>query len=133
MSPGGMDLKSDFNPIMILPRPGKRHRVRTLSIRVRLCRRSAELIIPENATRHKFSGAIVPGTNKISGFVGVSRRRPMKRTDLLLKVRRMLFEEVYGIWRERRLMQDEAAGCLECADGLFAVSSIAAKNRGLMD
>jgi len=36
----------------------------------------------------------------------------MKRTELMQEVRKMLFEEVYGVWQERRLTQEEAARML---------------------
>jgi len=36
----------------------------------------------------------------------------MRRTELLQEVRKMLFEEIYGVWQERRLTQEEAARML---------------------
>lgn len=43
----------------------------------------------------------------------------MKRTELLREVRKMLFEEVYGVWQERRLTQDEAARMLGVCQRTF--------------
>lgn len=43
----------------------------------------------------------------------------MRRTELLQEVRKMVFEEVYGVWRERRLTQDEAARLLGVCQRTF--------------
>ena len=36
----------------------------------------------------------------------------MKRTELLQEVRKIRFEEAFGGWQERRLLQEEAARLL---------------------
>ncbi|MCK4468846.1 MAG: helix-turn-helix domain-containing protein, partial [Desulfobacterales bacterium] len=36
----------------------------------------------------------------------------MRRTELLQEIRKMRFEEAYGIWTENRLSQEEAARML---------------------
>ena len=41
----------------------------------------------------------------------------MGRASLLEEKRKMLFEDVYSVWTERRLTREEAAGLLGCARG----------------
>ena len=43
----------------------------------------------------------------------------MRRTEMLQEVRRMRFEEAYGVWTERRLTQEEAARMLGVCDRMF--------------
>lgn len=43
----------------------------------------------------------------------------MRRTELLQEVRKMIFEEVYGVWQERRLTQEEAARMLGVCSRTF--------------
>ena len=43
----------------------------------------------------------------------------MRRTEMLQEVRRMRFEEAYGVWTERRLTQEEAARMLGVCDRTF--------------
>jgi len=33
----------------------------------------------------------------------------MRKTEILKEIRKMRFEEAYGVWTERRLTQEEAA------------------------
>jgi transposase len=43
----------------------------------------------------------------------------MRRAELLQEVRKMVFEEVYGVWQERRLTQEEAARMLGVCQRTF--------------
>ena len=43
----------------------------------------------------------------------------MRRTEMLQEVRRMRFEEAYGVWTERRLTQEEAARMLGVCERTF--------------
>ena len=43
----------------------------------------------------------------------------MTRTQVLQEIRRMRFEEAYGGWQERRLTQEEAAGCWGVCERTF--------------
>lgn len=43
----------------------------------------------------------------------------MKRTELLQEVRKMRFEEAYGVWQEKRLTQEEAARLLGLSERSF--------------
>jgi transposase len=43
----------------------------------------------------------------------------MRRTELLQEVRKMLFEQIYGVWQERRLTQAEAARMLGVCQRTF--------------
>ena len=43
----------------------------------------------------------------------------MRRTELLQEIRKMRFEEIYGIWTEKRLTQEEAAQVLGVSSRTF--------------
>lgn len=43
----------------------------------------------------------------------------MRRTEILQEIRKMRFEEAYGVWTERRLTQEEAARMLGVCDRTF--------------
>ena len=43
----------------------------------------------------------------------------MRRTELLQEIRQMIFEELYGVWQERRLTQEEAARMLGVCQRTF--------------
>ncbi len=51
--------------------------------------------------------------------MGILRRVPMRRTELLQEVRKMRFEEVYGSCQEKRLTQEEAARLLGVCQRTF--------------
>ena len=58
---------------------------------------------------HDLSGFVA---RDLSGSYWTRRWPEMKRTELLQEVRKIRFEEAFGGWQERRLLQEEAARLL---------------------